>query len=171
MSCETQQNDHAPQQTIQQKHFLDLRMRVLLQLRTTKTTYHENYKIKWRQFVSQVTLQIQRLHCKKTFDPRQLKRHVFETKDVVLEESALFHVIQSYTREAGMRELECKLEALCRSVCLKILETGEFSVSFVFLRGNPHKICLAGETKTRHINKSFVENVLGPPIPEEDLKK
>lgn len=48
--------------------------------------------------------------------PRQVKEHGLEVDDVTIPEETLKKVIESYTREAGVRSLERTIGAVCRSV-------------------------------------------------------
>jgi ATP-dependent Lon protease len=46
--------------------------------------------------------------------PRQVREHGLEAGDVRLSDAALRHIILAYTREAGVRQLERAIAALCR---------------------------------------------------------
>ncbi len=52
--------------------------------------------------------------------PKQIEEHGIEPEKITIEDSAVMGVIDSYTREAGVRNLERELAALCRSVAVKI---------------------------------------------------
>lgn len=52
--------------------------------------------------------------------PKQLARHGLADHDVVLKPSVLCAIIQQYTREAGVRQLERELAALCRHRAVKV---------------------------------------------------
>lgn len=54
--------------------------------------------------------------------PKQLKKHGLEKDALKISDIALQEIIQSYTREAGVRELERKLGEICRKAARKILE-------------------------------------------------
>ena len=54
--------------------------------------------------------------------PRQIERNGIGGVGFELTESALRKVIESYTREAGVRNLERELGAICRKVALRIAE-------------------------------------------------
>jgi len=53
--------------------------------------------------------------------PKQLKEHALKETDVSFEDSAIVEVIRSYTREAGVRNLERNLATLCRKSTRKIV--------------------------------------------------
>jgi len=84
--------------------------------------------------------------------PKQLKRHGIAKKNLSISDSALFSLIDSYTAEAGVRQLEREIANLCRKSAKRILE---------------------GEDKIRITDKS-IEGFLGAPkvikelISEED---
>jgi ATP-dependent Lon protease len=56
--------------------------------------------------------------------PRQLQEHGLTAKDVRIPEPALRRVIQDYTREAGVRQLEREIAALARKATRKIVSNG-----------------------------------------------
>jgi ATP-dependent Lon protease len=57
--------------------------------------------------------------------PKQLERNGFLVDDINFSEAALLEIVRSYTREAGVRELERSLAAICRKVAHKRLKTKE----------------------------------------------
>ena len=54
--------------------------------------------------------------------PRQLKEHGIKKKNISISSEALRGIINSYTREAGLRNLEREIAAICRKVALKVAE-------------------------------------------------
>ena len=88
--------------------------------------------------------------AKKYIVPKQMKNHALTEEDVEFTESALLHIIRHYTREAGVRNLDRNVAAICRKVALWISE---------------------GREKKYRITKKTVEKVLGAPkfIPELEL--
>lgn len=66
--------------------------------------------------------------------PRQIKENGLKAKQMRISRSALLQIINEYTAEAGLRNLERELGALCRKIARKIAEgeKGAFSVT----RGN-----------------------------------
>jgi len=74
--------------------------------------------------------------------PRQRREHGLKKAQCEITPEALRHVISHYTREAGVRELERQVAALCRAVAARI----------------------AGEESTGEVvDAAFVEKELGPP--------
>ena len=69
--------------------------------------------------------------------PRQIKENGLKTKNLSLSPGALRQIIQEYTSEAGLRNLERELGTLCRKVARKMAEgsKGRHTVT----RGNLHK--------------------------------
>ncbi|MFN0125229.1 MAG: endopeptidase La [Verrucomicrobiales bacterium] len=74
--------------------------------------------------------------------PRQRRDHGLKKAQCVFKSEALRHVISHYTREAGVRELERQIAALCRSVAARVA---------------------AEESDGAVIDRAFVERELGPP--------
>jgi ATP-dependent Lon protease len=56
--------------------------------------------------------------------PRALKEHALTRDDLVVDSAALRALIRGYTREAGVRELNRKVEALARKATAKIVMEG-----------------------------------------------
>jgi ATP-dependent Lon protease len=54
--------------------------------------------------------------------PRQIKENGIKKKDILLSDAVIGKVIQEYTREAGLRNLERELGSLCRKIARKIAE-------------------------------------------------
>ena len=63
--------------------------------------------------------------------PKQLKRHGLSARKVKITEDALAEVIDFYTREAGVRNLERTIADLCRKAAKRIAEgyTGKITIS------------------------------------------
>ena len=57
--------------------------------------------------------------------PKQMEAHGLKTTRVSLGEAALQTVIESYTREAGVRNLEREIAKICRKVARRIVEEGK----------------------------------------------
>ncbi len=75
--------------------------------------------------------------AKRHLFPRQIKENGLLPKQISLSTGALIKIIREYTSEAGVRNLERKLGALCRKVARKIAE--KESGPFVLTRKNLHK--------------------------------
>jgi len=73
--------------------------------------------------------------------PKQLGEHGISKDQLQLDDDALKDVIHSYTREAGVRNLEREIAAVCRGAAVKVAE---------------------GAT-TIHVDKAQLETLLGPP--------
>ncbi|HBE94453.1 MAG TPA: endopeptidase La, partial [Desulfovibrio sp.] len=57
--------------------------------------------------------------------PKQRELHGLGEKNLSLSENALTEVVRRYTKEAGVRNLERKLAALCRKAAMKVVEEGQ----------------------------------------------
>ena len=88
--------------------------------------------------------------AKRYIVPKQMKNHALTENDIEFTDSALLHIVRHYTREAGVRNLDRKIAAVCRKVALWISE---------------------GKEKKYKITKKVVEKILGAPkfIPELEL--
>ena len=62
--------------------------------------------------------------AKKHLVPKEISRHGLDNKRLKIAESAIYSLIDYYTREAGVRNLERKLAALCRKSA-KMIASGE----------------------------------------------
>ncbi len=60
--------------------------------------------------------------------PRQLKRHGLNRRMLKITDEALSDVIDFYTRESGVRNLEREIGALCRKAAARIVEDGAKTV-------------------------------------------
>ncbi|MFC1729277.1 endopeptidase La [candidate division KSB1 bacterium] len=54
--------------------------------------------------------------------PKQLKEHGLKNDQIEFKKSAIFDIIESYTREAGVRNLEREIAGVCRGVAKQIVE-------------------------------------------------
>ncbi len=63
--------------------------------------------------------------------PRQLKEHGLPRDVLEVSDNTLLRIIEEYTQEAGLRELERQIGALCRKIAVKIAEgeKGPFRVT------------------------------------------
>ena len=84
--------------------------------------------------------------------PRQMENHGISGKHISISRSALKSIIQQYTREAGLRQFERDVAAICRKVARRVAE--------------------GDETQVKVTEKNLPE-FLGPPkaYPDEVLKK
>jgi len=58
--------------------------------------------------------------AKKYLTPRQLKEHGLSKNRCTIKDEAILAIIQGYTREAGVRNLERNIAAICRAVATEI---------------------------------------------------
>lgn len=63
--------------------------------------------------------------------PRQIRENGLKTKTLAISEGALMQMIREYTMEAGLRNLERELGAVCRKIARKVAEgkKGPFSIT------------------------------------------
>jgi len=69
--------------------------------------------------------------------PKQIKAHGLKSSNMKIDEQAMRSVINYYTREAGVRELERQIASLCRKVAREI--TGSSKKSVKITAGNIEK--------------------------------
>lgn len=83
----------------------------------------------------------EKLHIAKRYlIPKQLNEHGLKEAQVKFEENAIREIINSYTREAGVRNLEREIAAVSRGVAREVVE---------------------GKTETKSISKDLVSTYLG----------
>lgn len=78
--------------------------------------------------------------------PKQLKEHGLKKENLTISERAMRSIINNYTREAGVRNLERNIANICRKAAKKIVETNAEKVRVN--KGNLHKYL--GIEKYRH---------------------
>jgi ATP-dependent Lon protease len=57
--------------------------------------------------------------------PKQLKAHGLPEKNIRFEDEALRDIVENYTREAGVRNLEREIESVCRKLARKVVREGK----------------------------------------------
>jgi len=69
--------------------------------------------------------------AKKYLAPKQMKKHGLTTAQLKINDTAIYALIDFYTREAGVRSLERELASLCRKAAKKIVagESGKVNIS------------------------------------------
>jgi ATP-dependent Lon protease len=94
----------------------------------------------------------EKLHiARKYLLPRQLSENGLTESNIAVEEDTLHALINDYTREAGLRNLERQIGAICRKVARRVAEGRE------------------GQTVVR---KQDLEEFLGPPFfPKDTIKR
>ncbi len=85
--------------------------------------------------------------AKKHLLPKQLGEHGISKEQVIVDDGVLEEIITSYTREAGVRNLEREIAAICRGAAVKVAE---------------------GATNV-HMERTVVEEILGPPRHVSDV--
>lgn len=80
---------------------------------------------------------------------RQLKENGLKVRQAKWSVKAITHLIENHTREAGVRNLEGEIGAVCRHIAAKIVAEEESSVS---------------------VTPEYVDEVLGPPRYEHEAK-
>ncbi|MFQ5603503.1 MAG: endopeptidase La [bacterium] len=73
--------------------------------------------------------------------PKQLEEHGLNESQLKFEEEAILSVIHSYTKEAGVRNLERELASVCRGVAREVVE---------------------GKTESKTIKSEMLDKYLGP---------
>lgn len=81
--------------------------------------------------------------AKRYIVPRQVSENGLTPEQVRIDADALTHIIEDYTREAGVRELERRIGAVCRSVAA------------LFAKGQ--------QRDEVHVEAEMVQSILGPP--------
>src|SRR5579862_9091269 len=88
------------------------------------------------------TRQEKKMIARKFLVPKQLDDHGLSAERCEITDDAVFEIIDSYTREAGVRNLEREIGSLCRAVAVKVAE---------------------GQAKEKEvINGPEVQEILGP---------
>jgi len=86
--------------------------------------------------------------AKKYLVPRQIKEHGLSNKTCTIKEDAILAIIQGYTREAGVRNLERNIASICRAVATDIAK---------------------GQRRRATIRKKDLAKILGPAQFESEL--
>ncbi len=88
------------------------------------------------------TRQEKKMIARKFLVPKQLDDHGLTAERCEITDDAIFEVVDSYTREAGVRNLEREIGSVCRAVAVKVAEG----------QAKDHEV----------ISSAVVEEVLGP---------
>ena len=57
--------------------------------------------------------------------PKQIKENGLKKKQISISEGAIRNVINYYTRESGVRNLEREIGSICRKAARKVVESGK----------------------------------------------
>ncbi len=96
---------------------------------------------------------VEKFHIAKQFlMPKQLKLHGLDEKILAFTDQALYKIIREYTKEAGVRNLEKNIAAICRKVAKEIVSNGK-------------------KKKQIKVNSLKIEKYLGPPKFKRDEKE
>jgi len=87
---------------------------------------------------------------KKYIIPKQMDENGINEKHIAFTDEGVVSVIKGYTAEAGLRNLERKIGAICRKVAMKIAK---------------------GEAELTHVMSETVFKLLGPPVYTKDDEK
>ncbi len=71
--------------------------------------------------------------------PKKLKAHGLTKKELRIDDSAIIKIIESYTREAGVRNLEREIASICRKVARRIVESLEDIKKITVKASNLHE--------------------------------
>ena len=85
--------------------------------------------------------------------PKQIKENGLKPEEINISEGAIRSIVNYYTREAGVRDLEREIGSVCRKVARKVVESGE-------LKGRKAKKSDA-KLKTYRITAGNIESYLG----------
>lgn len=89
--------------------------------------------------------------AKRHIIPRQLKEHGLSDKKVEFEDEAIKKIVDEYTREAGVRNLEREIASVCRKVAKDIVLTKQ--------KGDSAKAA----KRSFHVTPAKIEDYLGVP--------
>jgi ATP-dependent Lon protease len=103
--------------------------------------------------------------------PRQRDFHGLKAQDIKFTKAAIQHIITSYTREAGLRNLEREIANICRGVAAKIAE-GKKKLESISIKNvaeylGPEK--LTSETKARILTPGVAMGLAWTPAGGEIL--
>ena len=87
--------------------------------------------------------------------PKQLEKHGLTKKDLQISADGLREVISSYTREAGVRNLERKIGELCRKTAMEVLKARQQETEFTTIKVTKKNITgYLGKKKYRQNKKN-----------------
>ncbi len=95
--------------------------------------------------------------AKKHLIPKLMKSHGLESGQLKINKAAILSVVRNYTSEAGVRELEQKLAAICRKVARKVVEGDKTKTHSITAKEIPSLLGV-GKYRDRDLEK---ENKVG----------
>ncbi|HOP12304.1 MAG TPA: endopeptidase La [Oscillospiraceae bacterium] len=106
-------------------HFIELPFDLSNVLFITTANYYENIPEPLRDRMEIISLtsytrEEKRNIAKLHLIPKQLKKHGLKKTQLTINDNAVNAIIDNYTREAGVRELEREIAAICRKTALAI---------------------------------------------------
>jgi ATP-dependent Lon protease len=88
--------------------------------------------------------------AKRHLIPKQIENHGLKNKDVIFQDKIIEYIVEKYTNESGVRELEKKIAKILRYIARKIA---------------------AGEKYRKNITINDIETILGPPEYKKEFYK
>lgn len=86
-------------------------------------------------------LETEKIHIAKDFLlPKQVQEHGLKEGNLSVDDDAMIDIIRTYTREAGVRNLERELARVCRKTAMQIVESGDKEKSLEVVPDNLSKI-------------------------------
>ncbi len=76
--------------------------------------------------------------AKKFLAPKQLEQHGLKDDNLQLSDNAVLEIIRRYTREAGVRNLEREIAAICRKTARQLVESGDTGKTVHVTKQNLH---------------------------------
>ena len=103
-------------------------------------------------------LETEKRHIARNFLlPRQIEAHGLRPENIRLSENALLEIIRAYTREAGVRNLEREIGALCRKTAIRLVEDDDLEKCVNITRQSLPS--LLGVKKYRHEERESAPRV------------
>jgi ATP-dependent Lon protease len=114
--------------------------------------------------------------------PKQLKEHGLTPQTLEITDEALVALIAKYTREAGVRNFERKIGAVCRAVAVKVVEYNRVNSSSHESNENNESVSVNHSNDLQTIEEIIspselpvvvdevsLEDILGPPMYENEV--
>ncbi|MBE7558337.1 endopeptidase La [bacterium] len=143
-------------------HYLEVEFDLsnVLFIATANVTYSIPPALKDRMEIIEIPsyTELEKLNIAKGFlVPKQLKNHGLARRRLEFTDDALYHVIREYTREAGVRNLEREIGAVCRKVA-KDIALGDDKKNIVVTPEEVHRHLGVPRFRFRQADK---ENAVG----------